>query len=101
MMKRAATLYIIVFTLSPVKTVAFWRRVISSIRGCCQFPGLSAAGGVFFEGVVLKGVRFERCLLTAIAVEDPDMLVAWWLAVSLSLNGGGVSERSTSKSDWI
>ena len=53
MMIRAARLYTIVLTLSLLKVVACWRRVISLIRGCCQFPGESTTGdGVALDGVV-------------------------------------------------
>lgn len=68
-MKSAATLYIMVLTLSLVKTVAFWRRVISSMRGCCQVPGLSV-NGVLLADDDLMGVR---CLLRARVLDDPDM----------------------------
>lgn len=69
-MTSAPTLYTMVLTLSLVKTVAFWRRVISSIRGCCQLPGLSVTG-VLLPEICLRGVR---CLLSANAVDVPDML---------------------------
>lgn len=45
-------LYTIVLNLCVVKTVAFWRWMISLMRGCCQLPGLSVIGG----GMGLYGV---------------------------------------------
>lgn len=54
-----------------MKTVAFWRRVISSMRGCDQFPGLSVTGaGDGREGVVLEGVRVEALVLRGVSAVD-------------------------------
>lgn len=58
-----------VLTLSLPKVVACWRRVISLIRGCCQFPGESATGaGVALAGVARAPPR--RVLLSARAVVE-------------------------------
>lgn len=55
-----------------MKTVAFWRRVISSMRGCDQFPGLSVTGAIDgLDGVVLEGVKADALVPRgASAVDD-------------------------------
>lgn len=57
-----------------MKTVAFWRRVISSMRGCDQFPGLSVTGaGEGLDGVVLEGVKADALVPRGVSAVD-DML---------------------------
>ena len=85
-MSIAPMLYTIVLTLWVLKTVAFWRRVISLMRGCCQLPGLSVTGpGVDLEGVK-KAPEEVRDLLNERAVVD-DMAAGRYLLEVVAVDG--------------
>jgi hypothetical protein len=59
-----------------LKQLEFWRRTISSIRGCCQRPGVEAAGEALCapEGVVAPfcGVRAETAAFLSLLAGDCD-----------------------------
>jgi hypothetical protein len=59
-----------------LKQLEFWRRTISSIRGCCQRPGVEAAGEALCapEGVVAPfcGVRAETAAFLILLAGDCD-----------------------------
>lgn len=52
-----------------LKQDAFWRRIISSMRGCCHLPGVETAGEALCapegEDVPFCGVRSETGFVRA------------------------------------
>jgi hypothetical protein len=76
-MKRMAAPLRMTMRESPgLKQLEFWRRTISSMRGCCHRPGVEAAGEAFCapEGVVAPfcGVRAETAAFFILVAGDCD-----------------------------
>jgi hypothetical protein len=75
-MARMAPLRMTMRESPGLKQLEFWRRTISSIRGCCHRPGVEAAGEAFCapEGVVAPfcGVRAETAAFLILLAGDCD-----------------------------
>lgn len=76
-MKRIAAPLRMTMRESPgLKQLEFWRRTISSMRGCCHRPGVEAAGEAFCapEGVIAPfcGVRAVTAAFLSLVAGDCD-----------------------------
>lgn len=74
-------------TLVPSKREAFWRRMMSSVAGCCHLPGVETAG----EGVG-RNCCCDRC-----GVAGEVLLL--FCGVRLSLGSMDVAVASAEEAD--